>query len=63
MPPKKIDEAQRKQEILKALETPMSRKQLGAIVGTYRLNEFVADLLAANKIYINQTDKVLELWI
>lgn len=58
----KVNEQTRKNAILKALETPMDYKQLGAIVGTYRLNEFVADLKAERRIYYNDTDGVLELW-
>ena len=58
----KIDPIARKRKIVYALSLkPMSRKRLGEVVGTYRLNEFVADLTAAGVVCMNQSTKCLEL--
>ena len=58
----KIDPLTRKRKIVYALSlTPMTRKRLGEVVGTYKLNEFVADLTAAGVVCMNQSSKCLEL--
>lgn len=57
-----MNELDRKRKIVYALSLmPMSRKRLGEVVGTYRLNEFVADLTAQGIICMNQSAKKLEL--
>ena len=58
----KINPLERKRKIVYALSlTPMTRKRLGEVVGTYRLNEFVADLTAAGVVCMNQSSGCLEL--
>mgnify|MGYP003478791921 FL=1 len=58
---RKLTDAQRKSKIIYALSLmPMSRKRLGEVVGTYKLNEFVADLTADGFVCMNQSTKKLE---
>ena len=57
-----LNKLDRKRKIVYALSLmPMSRKRLGEVVGTYRLNEFVADLTAQEIVCMNQSTKKLEL--
>lgn len=59
-----LTDSQRKHKIVYALSlTPMTRKRLGEVVGTYRLSEFVADLTAQEIICMNQSTKKIELLI
>lgn len=52
----------RKRKIVYALSLmPMTRKRLGEVVGTYKLNEFVSYLTAAGIVCMNQSSKCLEL--
>ena len=57
-----LTDAQRKNKIIYALSPmPMSRKRLGEVVGTYKLNGLVADLTADGFVCMNQSTKQLEL--
>jgi hypothetical protein len=57
-----MNDLDRKRKIVYALSLmPMSRKRLGEVVGTYRLNEFVSDLTYQGIVQMNQSAKVLEL--
>jgi len=57
-----MNELDRKRKIVYALSLkPMSRKRLGEVVGTYKLNKLVADLTAQGIVQMNQSAKVLEL--
>ena len=57
-----MNELDRKRKIVYALSLmPMSRKRLGEVVGTYKLNSLVADLTAQGIVQMNQSAKVLEL--
>jgi len=59
---KRINPLDRKRKIVYALSLmPMSRKRLGEVVGTYRLNEFVSDLTYQGIVCMNQSSKKLEL--
>ena len=57
-----MNELDRKRKIVYALSLmPMSRKRLGEVVGTYKINKLVADLTAQGIVQMNQSAKVLEL--
>lgn len=57
-----LTDAQRKAKIIYALSLmPMSRKRLGEVVGTYKLNGLVADLTADGFVCMNQSTQKLEL--
>lgn len=58
---RKLTDAQRKSKIIYALSlTPMTRKRLGEVVGTYKLNALVADLTADGFVCMNQSTQKLE---
>ena len=57
-----LTDTERKNKIIYALSlTPMTRKRLGEVVGTYKLNALVADLTADGIVCMNQSLKQLEL--
>lgn len=57
-----LTDSQRKHKIVYALSlTPMTRKRLGEVVGTYKLNRLVSDLTAGGFVCMNQSTKKLEL--
>lgn len=61
MPIQLLNPSDRKRKILYALSlTPMTRKRLGEVVGTYKLNALVADLTADGFVCMNQSTKMLE---
>lgn len=56
-----LTDSQRKHKIVYALSlTPMTRKRLGEVVGTYKLNRLVSDLTAGGFVCMNQSTKKLE---
>ena len=56
-----LTDSQRKHKIVYALSlTPMTRKRLGEVVGTYKLNRLVSDLTADGFVCMNQSIKKLE---
>lgn len=56
-----LTDLQRKHKIVYALSlTPMTRKRLGEVVGTYKLNRLVSDLTAGGFVCMNQSTKKLE---
>jgi hypothetical protein len=57
-----MNELDRKRKIVYALSLmPMSRKRLGEVVGTYKLNKLVSDLTYQGIVCMNQSTKCLEL--